>query len=231
MTTLEKRILELSWKYKLSHLGSCLSAVPIIDTIYKIKDREENFILSAGHSGLSLYVVIEKYDIIADAEMALQKMGVHPDRLTDPWGKIDCSTGSLGMGIGVAVGMAIGNRKRNVYCLISDGETAEGSLWEALRIASEQKLNNLKVILNFNGYSAYGEVELEPLIARFQAFGWGILKIDKEVDLESALEAQIKDVPIIRIVEANLIEFPFLQGQDSHYKILSEEEYLKYAKT
>ena len=227
MTNLEKRILYLSWKYKLSHLGSCLSACPIIDTIYKIKDREENFILSAGHSGLSLFVVIEKYDIIADAEMALQKMGVHPDRPTDPWSKIDCSTGSLGMGIGVAVGMAIGNRKKNVFCMISDGECAEGSVYEALRIASEQKLDNLKLVLSYNGFGAYSNIELEPLIARFQAFGWGVLKIDDEVDLESALEAQIKDVPIIRIVEANLVEFPFLQEQDAHYKTLSKEEYEK----
>src|SRR3990167_8520807 len=128
MTDLEKRIISISYKYHLSHIGSCLSAVPIIDAVFKVKDKEENFILSAGHSGLALYVVIEKYDIIADAEMALQKMGIHPDKPTDPWGKIDCSTGSLGMGIGIAVGMAIGNRKKNVYCLISDWETTEGSI-------------------------------------------------------------------------------------------------------
>jgi len=225
MKPLEKRILEISAKYKLSHLGSCLSAVPMIDTIYKIKDKEENFILSCGHAGLALYVVIEKYDIIADAEMALQKMGIHPDRPTDPWGKIDCSTGSLGMGIGIAVGMAIGNRKKNVYCLISDGETTEGSIWEALRIASEQQLDNLKIVLNYNGYGAYSEIKLEPLIMRFQAFGCGVIKIDEEVDLESALEAQIPKIPIVRIVEANLVEFPFLQGLDAHYKTISKEEY------
>lgn len=224
MTDLEKRILEISYKHKLSHIGSCLSAVPIIDTIYKVKGVEDKFILSAGHAGVALYCVLEKY-IGTNAEYLYNKHGVHPNR--DTYHEIYCSSGSLGQGLPIAVGMAIADRSKNIFCLISDGECAEGSIYEALRIASEQKLGNLKVILNYNGYSAYGEVALYPLIMRFQAFGWGVLKIDDEVDLESALEVHVDKVPIVRVVEANLEEFPFLKGLDAHYKILSKEEYEK----
>jgi transketolase N-terminal domain/subunit len=154
---LHDRIIEISKKHHLSHLGSNLTSVNIINEIYQVKKEDEPFILSCGHCGVGLYVVLEKYYGF-DAEELYLKHGIHPCR--DVEHKIYCSTGSLGMGIGVSIGMALADRTKNVYCLISDGEAFEGSIWEAANVIHRYKITNLKVYCNWNGLSAYSEVEL-----------------------------------------------------------------------
>ena len=164
---LKRRVIDLTYKYGLTHLSSCLNAVGVIDNIYKVKKDNEPFILSQGHAGLALYVVLEKY-FFKDAEMLIKKHGTHPGR--DMENKIWCSTGSLGQGITVAVGMALADRTRNVYVVISDGELAEGSVWEALKIAMDFKLENLRVTCISNGYSGFGKIEPDLLDIRLQYF-------------------------------------------------------------
>lgn len=156
MNSLHERIIEISKKYHLSHLGSNLTAVNIIDEIYGVKG-DAPFILSCGHAGLALYVVLEKYYGF-DAEKLYLKHGVHPCR--DIENKIYCSTGSLGMGLGVATGMALADRSKDVYCLISDGECFEGSIYETANVIRKYKVKNLKVWLNWNGMSAYDKIPL-----------------------------------------------------------------------
>ena len=137
-----KRIIDITYQEKLSHLSSCLSAWPIIHEIYDLKKEDEVFILSNGHAGLALYCELEaRYGI--DPVMLLHKHGIHPGK--DLENKLYCSTGSLGSGLPIAVGHALANRSKNVYCMISDGESAEGSIWESLRFARVQKLDNLKI--------------------------------------------------------------------------------------
>ena len=161
MVKLKKRILDIAYKNKLSHLGSYLSSVDIIDKIYSKKNLEDIFILSSGHAALAMYVVIEKYTGI-DAEELFKKHGWHPHR-DEPNG-IFCSTGSLGMGLTVAVGRALANPNKKVYVLISDGECAEGSIWESLRFIKENNLENIEVHVNVNGYAAYDKVDTNYLI-------------------------------------------------------------------
>ncbi len=74
---------------------------------------------------------------------------------------IDCSTGSLGQGLPIALGMAMADRSKNVYCLISDGEAAEGTIWEVANVMHKYSVSNLKVYLNYNGWSAYDEVKVD----------------------------------------------------------------------
>ena len=156
MNELHLRILSISNKLGLAHRGSCLTAVNIIDEIYTTKKGGDPFILSCGHSGLALYVVLEKYYGL-DAEELYHKHGTHPTRDWDS--KIWCSTGSLGHGLPIAVGMAIADRKRDIYCLISDGESMEGSIYESANIIRKYNLTNLKLYLNFNGWTGYDKVE------------------------------------------------------------------------
>ena len=155
MNKLHNRIIEISKKHHLSHLGSNLTAVNIIDEIYATKNENEPFILSCGHCGLALYVILEKYYGF-DAEKLYLKHGTHPHR--DLADKIYCSTGSLGMGLGIAIGMALADRSKNVYCLISDGESFEGIIWEAANVIRKYKVNNLEVYANWNGFSAYDSI-------------------------------------------------------------------------
>lgn len=199
MKPLHKRILDLSYKHNLSHLSSCLTAVDIIDEIYKKKKNSEPFVLSQGHAGLALYVVLEKHKGI-DAEYLLKKHGVHPNY--DPENGIYCSSGSLGCGIAISAGMALANRGRKVYTLISDGETMEGSVFETLRIKEEQKLWNLRVYLNANGTSAYDRVDLKRLFERLWAFD-----------------------PSIEIRQTNVDQYRFLEPIDGHYYKLTKDDY------
>ena len=199
MVNLKKRILEIAYKHKLSHLGSYLSAVGIIDEIYKSKNKEDIFILSSGHAALALYVALEKYEG-KNAEELFLKHGGHPHRDED--NGIYCSTGSLGLGITVAVGRALANKNRKVHVLISDGESAEGSVWEALRFIQENNLTNIEVYVNVNGYAAYDKVDIKYLADRLKAF-----------------------LPSINIKYTNVNQYPFLRGLNAHYHIMSEEDY------
>jgi transketolase len=189
MNTLHEKIIELSKKHKLSHLGSNLTAVNIIAEIYGKKRENEPFILSCGHCGLALYVVLEKYYGI-DAEKLFLKHGIHPDR--DEENKIYCSTGSLGMGIGIATGMALADRTKNVYCLISDGEAFEGSVYEAANVIRKYDIKNLKVYLNFNRLSAYDTIE-----------GWMLSNI-------------LRIFPVIEVRQTSVEDYG-LNGLSAHY--------------
>jgi len=201
LNELERRIIDISFKYRLSHIGSSLSVVNYLDEIYKIKDKNEPFILSNGHAGLALYVVLEKYNY-KNAEYLIRKHGTHPNRNLDDG--IWCSTGSLGMGLSVAIGMALADRNKNVYVTISDGECAEGSIWESLRIARDFELRNLKITCIANGFSALGKIDLDYLKNRLKAF---------------------YTVDMVRI---NMSRFPdWLQGLEGHYHVITKEEYEK----
>ena|SRR3990167_1852631 len=199
LSGLEKKIIDISYKKGLSHINSCLTAVALIDSVYEVKKPEDIFILSNGHAGLALYVVLEKY-LGKNAEELYDKHGVHPNR--DIGDGIYVSAGSLGSAITLAIGMAIVNRKREVYVLLSDGECVEGSVWEALRIAGELRLENLKVMVNANGTGAYGKIDTDLLDQRINMF-----------------------YPTL-VVRTKMFKFPdYLQGVHGHYKILNEKEY------
>jgi transketolase len=195
---LEKRILTISHKHKLSHIGSCLIANGPIESIYKVKKPDEPFILSAGHAALALYCNLEQWGF-GDAEKLYKKHGTHPNR--DMKDGIWASTGSLGHGVGIGVGMAIANRKRLVYILMTDGECSEGSVWEALRVASDLKLENIRLAVVCNGYGAYGKIDVDLLEQRLLMF-----------------------YPCI-VIKANLFNYPdWLQGQQGHYIIMNDEQ-------
>ena len=199
MVDLKQRILEIAYKHKLSHLGSYLSAVNIIDEIYESKNPNDIFILSSGHAALALYVVLDKYEG-KNAEELFLKHGGHPHR--DEKNGIYCSTGSLGLGITVAVGRALADKNRKVHVLISDGESAEGSVWEALRFIKESNLSNIEVYVNVNGYAAYDKVDVKYLVDRLKVF-----------------------LPTINIRYTSVNQYPFLRGLNAHYHVMSEEDY------
>lgn len=200
----EKRILEIAHKKGLSHISSCLTAFRLIDNIYKVKKENEPFILDNGHAGLALYVALEKW-YFKNAEELYDKHGVHPNR--DMENKIWCSTGSLGQGLPIAVGMAFANKDRDVYVLTSDGAMSEGSNWEALRIAGEYRLENLKVAVNANGHSAYRNVDTDILDMRMQYF-----------------------YPSL-VIKTSLLDQPdWVQGVAGHYVVMNDEQYKEIVK-
>ena len=199
MNELARRVIEITYQERLSHLSSTLSALPIIEEIYSQRQDNEVFILSNGHAGLALYVVLEKYYGVDPVAM-LHKHGIHPGR--DLENHLYCSTGSLGSGLPIAVGHALATPEKNVYCMISDGECAEGSIWEALRFIHEQQINNLHVYVNINGMGAYDMIDREYLETRLRAF-----------------------LPRNNIRHSDPTEFEFAQGLLTHYYVLKPEDY------
>jgi len=204
MNSLEKRVIAVSYKKGLSHLSSTLSCVNVIDKIYSVKKPRDIFVLSNGHAALALYVVLEQWEF-KNAEALYDKHGVHPNRnLNDG---IYCSSGSLGSAVTLAVGMALADKTRDVYVMLSDGECAEGTVWEALAIASKLRIENLRVTVVCNGTGAYGKIDTEILDTRLQLF-----------------------YPSLA-VHINLFSLPdYLQSFDGHYKVLNETEYMEVMK-
>jgi len=199
MKHLKKRLVEIAYKHKLGHLGSYFSALEIIDSIYQKMNKDDIFILSSGHAALALYVCLEKYRG-QDAEALFIKHGGHPH--WDEEAGIYCSTGSLGLGITIALGRAIANKNRKVYVLLSDGECAEGSVWESLKTIIEQNIQNIEIHVNVNGYAAYREVDISYLTNRLKAF-----------------------LPEINIHYTTVEHFSFLKGLNAHYHIMKENDY------
>ncbi len=199
MVELKKHIIEIAYKYKLGHLGSYFSALEIINSIYKRMDKNDIFILSSGHAALALYICLEKYRG-QDAEALFVKHGGHPH--WDEEADIHCSTGSLGMGIAIALGRAVANPNRKVYVLLSDGECAEGSVWESLKTIVEQNINNIEIHVNINGYAAYREVDINYLTNRLKTF-----------------------LSNINIHYTTVEHFPFLKGLNAHYHVMKENDY------
>lgn len=189
MNQLHKRIIEISKKHGLSHLGSCLTAVDIISDIYFTKKKKEPFVLSAGHSGLALYCVLEQFNG-TNAEELYLKHGTHPNR--DFQDGIYCSTGSLGQGLGIALGMAMADRKKNVYCLISDGESFEGIIYEVANVIKKYNVSNLKLYCNYNGWGAYDEIDNDHILQLMVLF------------------------PEMKIIKTNVEDYG-LTGQSAHY--------------
>lgn len=156
---MKSKILNISKKMGLSHIGSNLSVLPILEEIYKDKDKDIKVILDGAHSHLSHLMFTNP----KNAEKLIKKYGIHCDRKAG----CDASGGSLGHGLGISIGYALAGFK--VDCIVTDGSMMEGSNWEALRLIDELKLP-IKIYVNANGYSAVAKVDAYFLKLRMQAF-------------------------------------------------------------
>jgi transketolase len=179
----------------MGHIGSCLSVVEILSAIYEVLRVEERgqsdrdrFVLSKGHAALALYATLVQAGFLDKSSLDMfcqdgSHVGVHPE--TGLRG-VDFSTGSLGHGLSMACGAALAARlqgsDRRVYCLISDAECNEGSVWEAAMFAAHHKLGQLTTIVDINGQQALGltrdVLDLANMQERWRAFGWHTIELD-----------------------------------------------------
>ena len=146
------------------HVAGAFSCMEIVDTIYHELMREgDTFIMSKGHGAMAQYVVLEDQGKINLDDYCKGPIGCHPDLHV---GGIACATGSLGHGLGIAVGVAYADPTHSVHCLISDGECQEGSTWESLLLAERLDTRNLVVWVDYNGLHSSGDVKLGDLQAK-----------------------------------------------------------------
>lgn len=240
-------------KGQTGHLGGSCSSAEIVAALYGRQmrlrpddpqwDGRDKFIYSKGHAAIAQYAAMAEVGYFPREELwRVKELGSmlqgHPDRLRTPG--IEAGTGSLGQGLSIAVGMALamrldGHDDNKVYCVMGDGEMAEGQIWEAAMAAVNFKLDNLVGIVDRNRLQATGFVEerfnTNPLAEKWAGFGWAVLEIDgHDVDaILAAFEqaAQTKGVPTVII--ANTVKgkgICFAENQAAfHNGLLSREQY------
>lgn len=192
-----RKILDISQQVYALHLGGSYSCLEMLDYIYnfhipikKRKNFDDNiFIMSKGHSCMAQYVILETRGILSKNDLKNYcksggRLGCHPDYGTPG---IEASTGSLGHGLALAVGICHANKikknKSKVFVIISDGELQEGSTWEALMMAANLNLDNLICFLDNNGSQSYGVTKIEhpkfyPVVDKIKSFNWEVVKAD-----------------------------------------------------
>ncbi len=199
---------------KRGHLGSAFSLVELLRVLYDdvlrfdparpLWEGRDRMILSKGHGCLALYAILADKGFFPASELLKfchldGKLGGHPERGKVPG--VEASTGSLGHGLSLGVGMALALRSRpesgRVFVIDSDGECNEGSLWEAALSAAKHRLENLTVLVDYNhmqSYSTTAEVlDLEPMADKWRAFGFAVREVDgHDVD---ALRTDLTQVP------------------------------------
>jgi len=241
------KCLELVFKAQTSHIGSLMSCADIMAVLFeKIDLNKDKFVLSAGWKACLLYFHLWRKGRISEEDLNSYCMpGSKFIGLAEPIiPEIPAAGGSMGYGLPFGVGFALAKKlkkeKGKIYVLMSDGEMQCGTTWESALISSHQKLDNLVVIVDFNGLQAMGKVKeilnIEPLKDKWQAFGWEVREIDghnfEEIEkslTESALEKEKPIVIIARTIKGKGVSF--MEGDNIwHYKAPSEEEYQKALK-
>jgi transketolase len=237
---------------KPGHFGGSCSIAEIITALYyyKMKHDPKNpswperdrLILSKGHAGVMQYVALAVQGYFPEEELkGLKTLGSplqgHPDMHKVPG--IEANTGSLGQGLsiscGVAAGLRIDKSPSRVYCIVGDGEIAEGQIWEAAMAASYYKLDNLVGIMDCNKVQAMGAVadrfNTNPYREKWEAFGWEVREIDGH-DLGEVTEAldwaeTVKGKPVMII--AHTIKgkcIPFAENNPAfHNGTMTKEQY------
>lgn len=196
---IRKHILNMVYAANSGHIGGSFSGAELITALYfkeanitkeNVADLErDKFVLSKGHASPLLYGVLVEKGLIPLEELSTfrkvdSRLQGHPS-MTYIKG-VDMSTGSLGQGISTAVGMALSYKAKNkpfrVYTLVGDGESQEGIVWEAAMAAAHYNLDNLCMMLDFNGLQIDGDITKimnpNPLDKKFEAFGWHVINID-----------------------------------------------------
>ena len=192
-----RTIVEALWRAGGGHYGGSLSIVDVLLVLYRRQLKidvarsdhpmRDRLILSKGHAAIALYTILERIGVIRSTLWEFGELNSaltgHPDMTQLPG--VDFSTGSLGQGLSVGLGMALARPKSTIWVVLGDGECQEGQIWEAAMLASRLGLSNLKAVVDCNGYQECGqryeentavEHPVQELSDRWGAFGWHVVE-------------------------------------------------------
>jgi transketolase len=248
-------ILRTLHKSQSGHTGGSLSAIDMVTALYFCRMRHDpanpawedrdRFVLSKGHAAPAQYVALAEAGYFPEEDlMMLRRLGSHlqghPDSKSTPG--VEVCTGSLGQGLSMANGMALGLRldgkQSKVYALLGDGELQEGQVWEAAMAAAHFKIDNLCALVDANALQIDGEVSrvmnVAPIADKFRAFGWHALEIDGH-DMAAILTAlekadSVKGQPTV--IVANTVKgkgVSFFENKASYHGVAPSDEELPKA--
>ena len=241
---LRKNIMEAAYRAQEGHIPSAYSILDIIWILYDQVlngDNKDRFLLSKGHGCLALYAVLVKKglgsrDSLINHYCEYDSMyGGHPDR--NKLQGVEVSTGSLGHGLPIAVGIALSNgdsnSKSKVFCVIGDGEANEGSIWEAVLLAANHNLKNLVCIVDYN-HSTDRALNMYSVVDKFKAFGWNTIEINghDHTEIKKALSRSCAQNPTCII--ANTIKGKGCRSMENnpawHHRSPTKSEYQQFIK-
>ena len=248
--SLKRIILETAHKTKEGHIPSAFSILDILYVLYDSvlnvdpknpeMEARDYLLVSKGHAAIGLYAVLADRGFFPVSELETfghfnSRLGGHPDRNKVPG--VEASTGSLGHGLPIAVGIAMGlgykNELQRVFCINGDGELNEGSMWEAILLAGEHKCKNLTCIVDYN-HSIDRSILWGDLTEKFKAFGWDTLEVDghDHAELKEVFQRSDRERPLAVI--ANTIKGNGCKSMENepgwHHRSPNEEELVQLLK-
>ena len=193
---MRRRILEISQGVSALHIGGAFSCMEVVETAYfglmrhgDEMEHPDTFILSKGHGSMAQYVSLEELGVLSREDLDEYckpggRLGTHPDYGLPG---IEASTGSLGHGLGMAVGMALADKVRKqdrvIYVVMSDGELQEGSVWEVMMLAPSLGVTGIVSFVDLNNMQSFGHTDqthpnFYPVAEKIRAFGWETAQVD-----------------------------------------------------
>jgi transketolase len=235
------RLLKMHFESGVGHIGGNLSSLDMMLTLHhRVMDSDDHFVLSKGHAAGALYVTLWSLGRLTDEQLATfhrdhTKLGGHP--LPHGLADIPFAVGSLGHGLGLAAGLALGNKLRGrpgrVFCLLSDGEWNEGSTWESLMFLAHRKLREVVLLVDLNGLQGFGAtadvVNLGSLARKLEEFGVEAREVDgHDTDaIERVLKARPTDRPVAlvaRTIKGHGVSF-MENKMEWHYLPMTAQQY------
>lgn len=247
---IRRNILRMANVSKSPHVGSALSCADIMTVLYHrvlnlpvpADDTRDYFLLSKAHSAMCLYSTLNSKGLLSDETMMsyYQNGGAlpaHTDRFTNDY--VEISAGSLGhglpIGLGIAKAMKLQKRNNRVFVLMGDGESQEGSVWEAAMLAPSLGLDNLTAMIDYNNLQGYGRarelVAYEPVKDKWESFGWNTLCIDGH-DHDAIFEALTSASDKPKMIICNTIKgkgVSFMEDQLIWHYFIVTDEHMKNA--
>ena len=238
---LRKKVLDMVYEKKSGHIGGSFSMAELTSVLYDDYDigGKDKFILSKGHAVPIIYAMLHELGRISDEDLSLFReinspLQGHPDKLRLP--EMDATTGSLGQGLSIAIGHALGKQLRGedgkVFCLLGDGEMQEGQVWESLMYVPKTDLKNLVCLIDWNkgqndGWSKDFSSMYDNLQERISSFGWDCEVIDgHNTDIISTKLAVTSDKPRCIILDTMKGKgVSFMESPSWHAKVPTGEQY------
>jgi len=244
---MRRRILDISQTVSALHIGGAFSCLELVETIYFGLMRHateaactDTFILSKGHGSMAQYTALEELGIMSSEELDGYckeggQVGTHPDYGLPG---IEASTGSLGHGLGMAIGIALADKVRKqdriTYVVMSDGELQEGSVWESMMVAPSLGIDNVVAMVDLNDMQSFGNTSethpnFYPVADKTRAFGWATVEVDghDSQQVYDAVASHKEDAPLMVI--AKTIKGKGVSYMENmpiwHYRSPSPEEY------
>jgi transketolase len=240
LRTARKRLLRMHYESRVGHIGGNLSALDVLVAVHhRVMEKDDVFLLSKGHAAGALYVTLWTLGHLTDEDLCQfhkdhTKLSGHPAPRWIP--QIPFATGSLGHGLSLAGGIALGKSLQNqpgrVFCLLSDGEMQEGSTWEAIIFIAHRNNLPLTIVIDANGFQGFGSVDevtgLKLTPEKFREFGLPAVEIDGH-DFDAICRACGDRSPGPRVVIARTSKghgVSFMENRmEWHYLPMNDEQY------